>query len=297
MPTTVSCAKSAAALAAAGIVLLNAWEIAARTIDGRFERTLAVGGDTLVLDVQTVSGRIEVTAGEPGQARVTGRIRGYADRWTPDGAEVVEDRVRTIEADPPIVLADDVLRVGHLEPPLSRQVGMSYEIVVPANTRVRARTGSGALLVERVAGPVDVGSGSGGTRVSDVAGNVTIESTSGSIEVMAVDGDVALRTGSGAILVKSVDAALRARTGSGRVRVEGRPGGAWDLSAGSGDIRIDLPRDVAFEIDAQTWSGTVRSDHPVTVRGKMRRGRLQGDVRGGGPRVTLRTGSGDVTID
>ena len=179
MPTTVSCAKSAAALAAAGIVLLNAWEIAARTIDGRFERTLAVGGDTLVLDVQTVSGRIEVTAGEPGQARVTGRIRGYADRWTPDGAGVVEDRVRTIEADPPIVLADDVLRVGHLEPPLSRQVGMSYEIVVPANTRVRARTGSGALLVERVAGPVDVGSGSGGTRVSGVAGNVTVESTLG----------------------------------------------------------------------------------------------------------------------
>ena len=54
---------------------------------------------------------------------------------------------------------------------------------------------------------------------------------------------------------------------------------------------------MAFEIDAQTWSGTVRSDHPVTVRGEMRRGRLKGDVRGGGPRVTLRTGSGDVTID
>ena len=195
------------------------------------------------------------------------------------------------------MLADDVLRVGHLEPPLSRQVGMSYEVVVPANTRVRARTGSGALLVERVAGPVDVGTGSGGTRVSDVAGNVTVESTSGSIEVVAVGGDVALRTGSGSLLVERIDAALRARTGSGRIRVESRPGGAWDLSAGSGVIRIDLPHDVAFEIDAQTRSGGVRSDHPVTVRGQMRRGRLQGDVRGGGPRVTLRTGSGDITID
>ena len=97
MPTTVSCTKRVATLAAAGIVLLNACEIAAKTIDGHFERTLAVGGDTLVLDVRTASGRIEVRSGVPGKVRVTGRIRGYADRWTPDGAAVVEDRVLTID--------------------------------------------------------------------------------------------------------------------------------------------------------------------------------------------------------
>ena len=234
-------------------MLSSTYAIAAETIDGQFERTLAVGGDTLVLDVRSGSGRIEVTVGEPSSVRVTGRIRGHGNEWTPDGAAVVEDRVRAIETDPPIVLVDNVLRVGYLEPSLHRQVGISYEVVVPANTHVRARTGSGALFVERVAGPVEVTIGSGGTRVSDVAGDVTAEAGSGSIEVVAVGGDIDLRTGSGSI------------------QVEGVPGGAWDLSAGSGDIRIDLPDDAAFEVDAQTHSGAVSSDHPVTVRGEMRR--------------------------
>ena len=100
MSTKKLCAKWAVPLAVAAIVLSSAYEIAAETIDGQFERTLAVGGDTLALDVRTGSGRIEVTVGEPGSVRVTGRIRGHGSKWTADGAAVVEDRVRAIETDP-----------------------------------------------------------------------------------------------------------------------------------------------------------------------------------------------------
>ena len=257
----------------------------------------AVGSDTLVLDVRTGSGGIAVTAGEPGRVRVTGRIRGYADRWTPDGADVVADRVRALEADPPIEQTGDVLRVGHVAPPLRRQVGISYELIVPPNTRVRGRTGSGALLVEGVTAAVDVETGSGGTRVSQVAGEVTVRASSGAIELTAVGGAADVRTGSGSIRAVGIDATLRARTGSGSVSVEGMPAGEWNLVTGSGDIRIDVPDDAGFEIEARTGSGTVRTDHPVTVHGEMRRGSLRGAVRGGGQRVLLHTGSGGIVID
>ena len=291
-------ATSTAALAVTAIVVSSfcAITVASETIDGKFERALAAGGDTLVLDVRTGSGRLEVTAGEPGRVQVTGRIRGYADRWTPDGPATVTERVRALEADPPIELTGDVLRVGHLRSSLRRQVGISYEIVVPPNTRVRARAGSGALFIEGVAGPVATNTGSGATRVSDVAGDVTVEAGSGGVDVTAVGGDIDVRTGSGSVRVERLDAALRARTGSGRIHVEGTPGAAWDLATGSGRIQIDVPDDAAFEIDARTRSGAVRSEHPVAVR-KVRRGRLQGEVRGGGAPVTLRTGSGDITLD
>ncbi len=253
--------------------------LAAQPVEGQFERTLAVGGDTLTLDVRTGSGRVTVTAGEPGVARVVGRIRGYADRWTPDGPGVVAERVRTIEADPPIVLDGDVLRVGHLDRGQYRQVGISYEMVVPANSRVRAQTGTGDVRVAGVTGAVDARTGSG------------------SMEITAVGGDVDVRTGAGPIGITGLDTALRARTGTGRIRVEGAPGGVWDLSTGSGGIRIDLPDDAAFEIDARTHSGDVRTDHPVVGGDETRRGQLQGTVRGGGPKVTLRTGSGGIAID
>jgi hypothetical protein len=292
-------AGKAAALAIAAIALSGACvtTIASQTSEGEFERTLAVGSGTLVLDVGTGSGRIEVSAGEPGAARVRGRIRGRAGGWSGGSRSDVEDRVRAIEADPPVVLDGDTLRVGHLPRSQRRRISISYEVVVPPSTRVLARTGSGALLVEGVTGPVDAKTGSGRSRVADVAADVTARTGSGSVELAAVGGDADVRTGSGSIRIDGVDAALRARTGSGRIRVDGAPGGEWDLDTGSGSIRIDLPDDAAFEIDARTGSGSVRTEHPVAVEGEMRRGRLRGIVRGGGPRVTLRTGSGGITID
>ena len=292
-------AGTAAALATAAIVLSSGCVtmIASETIEGEFERTLAVGGGTLALDVRTGSGRIEVVTGEPGVARVTGRIRGRAGGWSGGNRAEVESRVRAIEADPPIELDADQLRVGRLDRSLRRHISISYQVVVPPDSTVEARTGSGGLRVEGVVGTVEARTGSGEARVADVAGDVTARTGSGSIELTAVGGDVNARTGSGSIRIDGIDAALSARTGSGGIRVEGSPGGGWNLDTGSGSIRIDLPDDAAFEIDARTGSGSVQTDHPVTVDGEMRRGRLLGAVRGGGPRLTLRTGSGGITVE
>ena len=293
----------ATALALAAIALSSACitTIASQTSEGEFERTLAVGGGTLVLDVGTGSGRIEVSAGEAGTAWVRGRIRGRAGGWSGGSRSDVEDRVRAIEADPPVVLDGEVLRVGHLPRSRRRRISISYEVVVPPTTQVLARTGSGSLLVEGVTGPIDAQTGSGNVELTAVGGDsdsaLRARTGSGSVELTAVGGDAEVRTGSGSIRIDGVDAALRARTGSGRIRVDGSPGGEWDLDTGSGGIRIDLPDDAAFELDARTGSGAVRTEHPVAVEGEMRRGRLRGTVRGGGPRVTLRTGSGGITID
>ena len=271
--------RALVSVAAWAVLSALAPTVAAQVVKGQFERMLAVGSDTLVLDVRTGSGELTVTAGEPGVVQVTGHIRGYADRWTPDAPGVVADRVRTLEANPPIFLDGDVLRIGHLDRSRHRQVGIHYEMVVPANTRVRARTGSGDVRVAGVTGPVEATTGSG------------------RLELTAVGGDADVRTGSGPIVVAGFDTALRARTGSGRIRVEGAPGGVWSLRTGSGGIRVDLPDDAAFEVDARTSSGDVRTSHPVVARDEIRRGQLQGTVRGGGPKVTLRTGSGGIAID
>lgn len=289
----------AAALALTATVLSSACviTIASQEVEGEFQRSLAVGGQALLLDVDTGSGRIQISAGEPGVARISGRIRGRAGGWSGDSPATMENRVRAIEVDPPVVLDGEVLRVGHLPRAERRRVSISYEIVVPANARVQARTGSGALLVEGVAGVVEAKTGSGRVRIVGIAGDVMAETGSGSVELTAVGGDADVRTGSGAIRIEGVDGALRARTGSGSIRAESDLGGAWDLDTGSGSIRVDLPDDAAFEIDAHTGSGAVRSDHPVTVDGETRRRQLRGSVRGGGPRVALRTGSGSIAID
>ncbi len=290
LPRTAATVGLIAALGFSGGCAIT---IASHAVEGEFQRTLSTSDNTVDLEVRAGSGRISVTTGEPGTVSVTGFIRGRVGGWSGSSAADMEDRVREIEANPPIEQHGNVIDIGRLEGFVRRRISVSYEVVVPPDTNVRARIGSGSQSVEGVGGAVDASAGSGRTIVSDVAGDVTASAGSGRIELTAIGGGA----GSGSIRIEGFDAALRARTGSGSIRVEGAPGGEWNLRTGSGGITIDFPDDAAFELDARAGSGGVRSDHPVTATGTERRGRLEGTVRGGGPTVTLRAGSGRITID
>ena len=286
----------------------------AQDITGSFERNLDVG-DSIELEVATGSGAITVRNGRAGQVAIRGRIVAR-DEWFRDGDDA-EEVVRRIEADPPIELNGTNLRVGYLEDRDSHgHVSISYEIEVPADTRVRSRSGSGSQTLAGVTGPVEARSGSGTLRLTNIGGAVDASAGSGSIRgegiagaftaqtgsgsvtlEQSAPGDVVISTGSGSSRVSGVEGALRVRSGSGSVTVEGAQQGAWDLQAGSGSIAIRLPDEAAFELDAQAGSGGVYTDHPVAVQGQIQRNRLSGEVRGGGPLLRVRTGSGGIRIE
>ena len=110
-----------------------------------------------------------------------------------------------------------------------------------------------------------------------------------------------LETGSGNIEARGVDGGLRASTGSGNVRVDGSPANSWSVRTGSGDAELRLPQDAAFDLDVSSSSGSVSVNHPVTttVQGRIEESRksIRGRVRGGGPEISVHTGSGDVRVD
>ena len=281
----------AVVLAAAGV---GKAAVEGQVVEGRFERTLAIVDGT-ELDVRTTSGRIEVRAGKSGEARIRALVRGYADRWTPDGSDVVKERVRAIAAKPPVGVSGGVLRVGYRRGE-ARQVGVSYRVVVPVDTKVRLHTGSGTVVVGGIRGPLEVRNGAGATTVANIAGDVTVAANSGRVELRRVAGEVDARTGAGAISIGRPGRAVRAHTGSGRIEVEGAPEGTWELTAGSGDIQVAMPGDAAFEVDAHTRVGTVSANHEIDVEARAT-GQLYGIAGEGGPRVVLRTGSGDIVVD
>jgi len=65
-------------------------------------------------------------------------------------------------------------------------------------------------------------------------------------------------------------------------------------------VHVRLPGNAAFDADISTSSGTVDVNSPieVTVQGRVQESRknIRGKVRGGGPLLSVRTGSGDVHI-
>jgi hypothetical protein len=305
------CRSVTRSLAVLLFLMLAAWSDAGASVQGSFERTLKVTGP-VDLEVLTRSGDITVRSGPAGTVTINGKIH-VGDRWLSGGrqAEVAE-----IEKNPPIRQSGDSVHIDYLN---VHDISIDYEITAPADTKVRTHSGSGDQAIEGLQASLDLESGSGDMRLRDlngavhlhtgsgdveareVAGTFTAEAGSGNIRLDAKGGDVHVHTGSGNVELRGISGGLQAETGSGDVSVVGVQTGAWEIRAHSGNVDLELPNDAAFDLDASTGSGEVIVGRPVTmiIQGRLQEARrsVNGKVGGGGPRLTIHTGSGDVHIN
>jgi hypothetical protein len=250
-------------------------------IEGSFDRSLNVSG-TIDLDVSTGSGSINIREGSSNRVEIHGRIRA-SDGWFGSSRDI-EDVVRRLESNPPIDQSGQSIRIGQRSSGFNdwqQNVSISYDIVIPSQSNVRAHSGSGSQTLDGINGRVDIGTGSGSIRIRDVRG------------------DLDATTGSGSITLTGFRGGLYMRTGSGGMRIQGEQTGRWDLQTGSGGIDIDLPSNASFELNAHTGSGGIDVGFPMTVQGRLdsRRHDVSGKVAGGGSLLTARTGSGHIRID
>jgi DUF4097 and DUF4098 domain-containing protein YvlB len=301
------------------------------TAEGRFERTLEVSG-AVELSVSTGSGNITVRPGDASKVKVLGVIKARDSRW---GGLSAAEKVRQIESHPPIEQTGSSIVIGRIEDrELRENVSISYEILTPAATRLRANSGSGNVLAEGLSGQAEAGTGSGNISLASLTGDVRAQTGSGDVDLRGLKGavkastgsgsikalgiagafkgstgsgnieveqsaagDVEVNTGSGRIGARGLTGGLRVTTGSGSILAEGRPGSGWRVRTSSGNITLRLPADAAFELAARTSSGTIHTVHPVTVQGTIGRREIRGVVRGGGALLEVSTSSGDIRIE
>jgi hypothetical protein len=301
---------------------------AAASPEGSFQRTLQVTG-LVKIDLSSGPGNVTVRTGSSSEVQVTGRIK-VANWFGRDS----EDRIKRIEANPPIERTGNEIRIGHIDDSdLLHNICINYELVVPADTQLHSQTGSGNQSVEGIRSPIEVEAGSGNLKISDIGDTVRAETGSGGIEIDRVKGNVRAMAGSGSIRatdiaggfdghsgsghisleqtapgsvradagsggmeLRGLQGSLDAEAGSGTITAEGNPTGSWTLRAGSGSIHLRLASDAAFDLDAQASSGSISVGQPVVVQGSLGRKQLRGKVHGGGVPVEVATGSGSIDI-
>jgi hypothetical protein len=284
----------------------------ASTPQGTFDKTFQVSGP-VNLEVQTHSGDIIVRNGPAGSVSIRGKIF-VSDHWLAGSrhAEVAE-----IEQNPPLRQDGNNIRIDYVN---AHDISVDYEITVPADTTVNTHSGSGDQTIEGVHGNADLQSGSGDMRLSQLTGQIRVQTGSGNVQARQIAGplrggagsgdieleetgagDIDLHTGSGNVTVRGIQGGFRAEAGSGDITAEGTQAGAWEIRTGSGNVRVRLPANAAFDADISTSSGTLDIGAPITmtVQGRVQETRkhIEGKVRGGGPLLTLHTGSGDIHIE
>ena len=296
--------------------------------EGHFDRTLTVSGP-VDMDVRTGSGSITVRPGGSGKVEIHGHIR--AD-WHAGGD--IEQRVHDIEQNPPIEQDGNTIRIGHEEDrERFHNISISYDITVPAETKLHSSSGSGSVHAEGISGPAEANSGSGSVQLNNIGGQAEAHSGSGDIEMNSIKGsavaktgsgsvhamgiggafagssgsgsirfeqtspgDVDVSSGSGSIEIKGAKGGVKATTGSGNITAQGDPTSEWKLSTGSGSVDVEFPEQAAYDLVAHTSSGSIHSNHEMTVQGTISPRELHGKVHGGGPLVDLSTSSGSIEI-
>lgn len=315
------------------VLLLAVSSTAYAAVEGSFDRTLKVSG-RVDLDVQTGSGNITIREGDSSSVVIHGRVK-VSESWFGGGGISAEEKVKRIEQNPPIEQNGNSIHIGHIaDEALRNNISISYEVTVPKDTSLQARTGSGDQRVSDINGPVRVNTGSGNVTISNVgsevranagSGDLTISSVqgrtytetgSGNIRALGIaggfdaragsgditfeqtaSGSVRAETGSGNIRLHNVSGGVEAGAGSGDVQVEGKIASDWRIHTGSGEVEVKLPSDAKFNIDARSNSGNVEVHHPVTMQGSFKRNHIEGTVNGGGTLLDISTGSGTIRVN
>ncbi len=181
---------------------------------------------------------------------------------------------------------------------------VDYVISVPAGASVALKSISGDISVTSVKGEV---------RAETVSGDVNVSGTPNVSVAKTISGDVTARdigtqttlvlsTVSGTVIgtglrVRALEAGsvsgdvrligseverLEAKSVSGNIEFEAplSKGGRYEFTSHSGNVRIMLSGNTGFELDADTFSGSVRSDVPVTLRAIGRNDQAPRDRRG-----------------
>lgn len=293
----------------------------------KVSQTIKVG-DGAALDLSHLAGDIRVTAGSASEIRIDA-IKRARHRNADQARKILEAlRVDINTFNNRVEVRTIYPRRGTFGNSLSASV--DYVISVPAGATVSLKSISGSISVTNIKGEV---------RAETTSGDVTIIGTPNVALAKTISGDVTARdigtqttlvlsTVSGSVIGTGLKVrALEAGSVSGNVRLIGSEidrleakslsgsiefsapltkGGRYEFTSHSGDIRIILVGNTGFDLDADTFGGSVRSELPVTLRamGRAEQGRerrlsnraIRGTYGDASAYLSVRSHSGSVVI-
>ena len=271
------------------------------------------------VSVSNISGDIIVTGGSGDEVSIEA-----VKHWRGDRGQLEDVRIDINEAPSRVDVRTNYLgRNSH--------VSVDYTITVPTSASVELHSVSGDVKVTGVQGSVRVEAvsgditASGTTRLEtakSVSGNVTLTDagSDGDITIGSVSGNLRARglksrgvevsTVSGDVTLTNISCErLGAKSLSGGVEYDGSlaRSGRYNLNSHSGSVRLILANPTGFELDANTFSGSIHSEVPLTIGGNLDRTsddrrhgmsnrRIHATFGDSSAVITIRTFSGDITI-
>jgi len=290
----------------AGVVAVAGLAAAASASDYHLEKKfdLAAGGS---FSLRASAGSVEVRGGSGAQAVVV------IDSTREDFAEHYDVRFDANGSDRVDVTVE---RRSHLFQ-WSWSGRTTIRVELPHDVSAEVHSSGGRVEISNLGGKVRAESSGGSVHIADVGGDVVLSSSGGSVEVRGVDGAARVHSSGGSVTLEDVGGDIDADSSGGGVRIDnargevtaGSSGGpvrvsfaagnskGGSLSSSGGGVHVWLDPAVGLDVDASSSGGGVSCDLPITIRGRIARDRLTGQLNGGGATLRLRSSGGGISIE
>jgi hypothetical protein len=282
----------------------------------------------LVLEVHNPNGDVTIRAAERSDVLVSHIIHGFSDDEVEFSIDAHENQIAVrarprngagwggfsadVDLDAVVGQISKAFRwggpwspgkLGKVRVPSSGQAWCDITIDVPRaiSGRFALQTASGDIRVEGVTGEIALHTASGDGRVIQSDGNLTLRTANGDLNVEGTRGRLTVQAASGDLRVTAAQIeGFDIQTASGDVVLDALLSGDGPCHAqtASGDVRLTLRRPTgAGEEPAATLAfHTVSGDAHVTSPFRKTARRLwQAGAGNGGPRIEVKTVSGDLT--
>ncbi|ANS75802.1 hypothetical protein AWM70_15410 [Paenibacillus yonginensis] len=137
----------------------------------------------------------------------------------------------------------------------------------------KASTLNGDVHVSGFQGNLAASSQGGNLSADHVQGHLKLSALVGDIAVMNTTGDIDVNTKNGNLDIEEVPKTLNAQTLNGMVQVKSNVvGGDWDVYSAVGELRITLPEQADYTLEASSGYGGIETNLPFPVENKTIKG-------------------------
>lgn len=152
--------------------------------------------------------------------------------------------------------------------------GVNLTVHVPRQVNAELKTDRGHVVVNQIAGKLEIGSDRGDVDVSGLDGELRFHGDRGNLKVRE----------------SAISRGVRVNLDRGWADIELRRfAGDGDLEVSRGNLTITLPSNAAFTLDAERSRRlSFHTDFGVLARGGFGGDHVQGEINGGGPMLRLR---------
>jgi DUF4097 and DUF4098 domain-containing protein YvlB len=235
---------------------------------------LAAGGS---FAAKTHNGSITVTGVDVAECKVTATIVARAGSEEQAKKLAEQTRIRLEPDGKKLKARIDKPRTG-----MNQSVSVSLDVTVPGQTDAALTTHNGKVRISDLAGRIDATTHNGRVRTSQVIGTTKLRTHNGSITCEEISGDIQLRSYNGNVWAKYSQSAP--------------PVCDVSIVTHNGRVEFTGPPHYSARVEVSVHNGTISTELPITLSGKVSRRKLHGTIGTGEGRLHVETHNGSITM-